>query len=237
MHTKCRIYLDELLHTDKELILPRMQSHYLQKVMRCKLDDHIAIFNERDGQWLAVIIRAERDKVEILLRELTRPPQSEHKLYLAYSPVKQHCTEIVMQATELGVSNIIPILTERTIVRRINHEKLVANIIEAAEQSERLSLPTIHSLLSLKELLETKPFAGNLLFCKERANAINPSLLSGDGHCVLIGPEGGFSNHEIELIESYSYTVPINFGSRIMRAPTAIIAALSYYQTIHGHWQ
>ena len=234
---KGRLHSNEELFAGALISLPKMQSHYLNKVKRCKIGDFISLFNNQNGEWIATIQSIGKNNVEAFLLNATRPPQAVSKLFLAYAPVKHYCTEIVMQATEMGVSDIIPVYTERSIVRSVNIEKLLLSSIEASEQSERMDVPIIHQSINLNELLRSKPFAGDLLFCKERASVNEPHLLNGDGHCILIGPEGGFSKAEMQLIESYQFTKAVNFGSRIMRAPTAIVAALSYYQTIHGHWE
>lgn len=205
--------------------------------MRCKIGSMVSVFNNVCGEWLAKVGGYGKSGCELLIDEEIRPAEGMRSLFFAYAPVKQSCGQVVAQATELGVTNIVPVITERTIVRKINEEKLRQNAIEAAEQSERLQVPVIHPAMSLANFLKSEPWQGKLLFFKERGSEICSSLpLTGDGHCVLIGPEGGFTDSEVQLIESHHSSMPINLGRRVMKATTAAVAGLSVYQSLYGRW-
>lgn len=234
-----RLFHHGLLTSNEMVLLSKAQSHYLQKVMRCKSGDGVLVFNHVHGEWLATISDFVKNGCEVIIGVMTRPPMVMNQLYLAYAPVKQGCASVVTQATELGVTNIMPIVTERTIVRKVNQEKLVQNAIEATEQSERLQVPAIHQAVSLDEFLTSKSVEGSILFCKERASTvINGTLpLTGYGHCILVGPEGGFTPREVTMIEAHPKAMSIGLGDRIMKAPTAAIAAIAAYQALYGYWR
>ena len=172
----------------------------------------------------------------------TRPQDSVPDLWLAFAPIKKTPAEFLTQkATELGVAALLPVITERTVARRVNLERLRANALEAAEQSERLSVPQIREPQTLPQLLESWPQARRLLFCDEGRNAVTiADALANEGHHsswgVLTGPEGGFSPAERQLIRSHSAVLPVALGPRIMRADTAALAALAVWQAIRGDW-
>jgi len=233
-----RLFYQGLLGGGEVVILSKAQSHYLHNVMRCKQGFIVNLFNNTSGEWQATISNPSKNACELLIADIIKPPSEMRPLYFAYAPVKHGCAQTITQATELGVTNIIPVITERTIVRKVNPEKLLQNALDATQQCERLQPPMIHPITTLEDLLSSPPFEGHLLFCKERSDsAINALPLTGYGHCVLIGPEGGFTPREIDMIEANPKTFSIGMGERIMKAGTASIAALAVYQSLYGHWE
>lgn len=232
-----RLFLSDRIEKDSCITLSRYNSHYIQKVMRCRLGDEIFVFNDIDGEWVSSISEFSKEGCIISIKAKIKDPFKPQQLFLAYAPTKQGCSLVISQATELGVTDIIPVITDRTIVRKVNIEKLKQNAIEAAEQCERFDVPNIHDPINIKELLSLDIFKGRLLFCNERCESTNILRLSGYGHCILVGPEGGFTDREKHDIESFSRSVSISMGKRILKAGTAITASISMYHSIYGKWE
>lgn len=233
-----RIFYEGNLQPSLSVILPERQSHYLKNVMRCKEGEEISIFNH-NAEYVAVIETFLKKSCNLLLKNKVRSAEAIPKLVLACAPIKQDFSRVVMQATELGVTDIIPIITERTIVRSINKEKLFWSAIEATEQCERMRPPLIHNPMFLEAFLAEKNWQGKILFCNERAD-IKPYKalpLTGENHCILIGPEGGFTSNEITLISNHPDAIIISLGKRILKASTAIIASLSMYHALYSGWK
>jgi 16S rRNA (uracil1498-N3)-methyltransferase len=242
MSLRTRIYLTtEELAPQLLQTLNEQQTYYLANVLRAKVGEKIRVFNGKNGEWEASIVELNKKHITIILIAQLKMQDTENKLHLAFSPIKNvHTSFIIQKATELGVTDIWPVICKRTIVDKVNYEKLLLTAIEAAEQSERLAIPKINPIQKLSHFIQHKSFAGNLIFCyeKEPYKNINEILLPLNHHdnCILIGPEGGFSSDEADLIKKFNYTVPVNFGKRIMKAETALIAAISSYNTILSNW-
>jgi 16S rRNA (uracil1498-N3)-methyltransferase len=233
-----RLFLSQKIESNNTITLSKYHSHYLQKVMRCRVGDSIFVFNEVDGEWKSYISEFSKSGCVISVNLKIKEPFKPKQLFLAYAPTKQGCSLVVSQATELGVTDIIPVITERTIVRKVNIEKLRQNVIEAVEQCERLDVPNVHDITDLNGLLSSCLFKGNLLFCNERCELKSTALsLSDYGHCILVGPEGGFTDREKKDIESFPRSTSISMGKRILKAGTAIVASLSMYHSIYGKWE
>lgn len=232
-----RLFLSDKIESDSYITLSRYHSHYIQKAMRCRIGDEILVFNDIDGEWASCISEFSKEGCVISIKVKVKNPFKPHQLFLAYAPTKQGCSLVISQATELGVTDIIPIITDRTIVRKVNIEKLKQNAIESAEQCERFDIPNIHNPINLKELLSLDVFKGHLLFCNERCESTNIISLSGYGHCILVGPEGGFTDREKHDIESFQRSISISMGKRILKAGTAITASISMYHSIYGKWE
>jgi len=243
-----RLYVTDDLRADICLQLSRDHGHYLANVMRKKAGDEIAIFNGRDGEWLCQIEQAERKNVTIRTINQRRTQSCPPAVTLAFAPIKSARLDFIAQkATELGATRIQPLMTRRTIVNRVKTERLDANAIEAAEQSERLDIPTIGEPQKLEQYLATLADDAPILFCDETLpeNSIAQSLLqmqeaktnaADHGWAILIGPEGGFDPTETALIKKRTGTVAVNLGPRILRADTAALSALSIWQAIIGDW-
>jgi 16S rRNA (uracil1498-N3)-methyltransferase len=240
--SKIRLFVDAPLAEGAAVALEADNVHYLRAVMRQREGDRFYVFNGRDGEWVASLSALAKKKGEAVVEAFVRPQTSVPDLWLAFSPIKGARLDFVVQkATELGVAALLPVLTERTVVRNVNVARLRANAVEAAEQCECLTVPEIHEPQSLRNLLGAWPGERGLIYCDEGGD--RPALetlggLAGQGSAwgVLTGPEGGFSDAERQLILGQSRAVPISLGPRIMRADTAAVAALSLFQATLGDW-
>ena len=239
---KLRLYVDLPLAAGEKIAATRAQAHYLLHVMRARGGAALRVFNGHDGEWVARI--AEAGKGSCALQCETRiAPQSEvPDLWLAFAPVKKIPADYVAQkATELGVRVLQPVITSRTVARRVNVERLRANAIEASEQSGRLCVPEAREPAQLEALLENWPRERRLVFCDEGGEAVSiAEALAKETRTgswgVLTGPEGGFDAAERIAIRKAPFVIPVTLGPRIMRADTAALAALAVWQAILGDW-
>lgn len=231
-----RLYVSEQLGNTETLTLGRDQSHYLVNVMRIAADTSILLFNGRDGEWQGTITKANKKAVEISLTKQARPQISEPDVWLCFAPLKKDRTDFVIEkATELGIARIQPVITERTQTTRVNVDRLAATAREAAEQSERLSVPSVEQPVTLSELLESWPTDRPLIHLDETgtgAPLAKVMMSNSDGIGFLIGPEGGFDPDEIKTLNNHTATVAADLGPRILRAETACVAALGVRQSI-----
>lgn len=235
---KLRLFVEQPLGDHAQIGLTTPQAHYLLHVMRARPGDRVSLFNGRDGEWLASIAEATRRACMLSCERQIKLQTNDDDLWLAFAPIKKTPADYVTQkATELGVSVLQPVITRRTIVHRINTDRMRANAIEAAEQSGRLTVPEIRRGLDLGRLLKEWPRERNLLFCDEGGA---PPILEAlrnrvDGPwAVLTGPEGGFGEEERDAIRALASTVPVSLGARILRADTAALAALAIWQAQCG---
>ena len=223
-----RIFIDAPITFGAELTPTEAQAHYLAHVLRLIPGDTIAIFNGQHGEWLARIGALRRGRATLIADRERRPQRPTHPLTLAFAPLKRDATDLLIrQATELGVTHLIPVTTTRTNTARLNEDRLAAITREAAEQCERLDLPTIAPLTDLPTLLATWPPAQPLAAALERSR---PILSTAAPRALLIGPEGGFASPETETLRSTPFIVPIHLGPLILRAETAAIAGLALLQ-------
>jgi 16S rRNA (uracil1498-N3)-methyltransferase len=202
----------------------------------------VLLFNGRDGEWRAHLAEVTRRDCALVCEEQMQAQSEVPDLWLAFAPIKRTPADYVAQkATELGARVLQPVITRRTIARRVNLDRLRANAVEAAEQSGRLSVPEVREPLELEQLLKSWPSERQLLFCDERgeAPAIADALQEGRGGAwgVLTGPEGGFDPQEHALLRACSFVLPVTLGPRIMRADTAVLAALAVWQSLCGDWR
>ena len=209
--------------TDK---LDKSQSHYVSKVMRLKEKEVFSLFNS-SGEWEAKIANINKSIVEFNVTKQLRQKENTIDLWLAFSPIKSNYFNFMIQkATELGVTKFLPIIFERTIVRKINKERLEKVIIEAAEQSNRITVPSIEEPQKLKSFLNNDM---DLIFTD--LNTTNTKIdikkLTTKPTCVIIGQEGDFSEEEREEILKFSGVQPIKINENILRSETAVISALS----------
>jgi len=238
---KTRLYVTGDLGTNMAMALDEGQTHYLLHVLRAKAGNRVLLFNGRDGEWLAEIVEAGKRGVTVTCLKQTKPQAGGPDIWLAFAPVKKTPSDyLVQKAAELGVSVLIPVFTRRTIVARINQERMAANAIEAAEQSARLSVPQIRDSVSLEKLLASWPPERRLLFCDEGGDAkamTQAARESRGGPCaILTGPEGGFDPIEREMLRAQAFVAPVTLGPRILRADTAALAALAVWQSVSGDW-
>ena len=235
---KIRLYVEYDLVADEMISIGGSQVHYLRNVLRLTTGDRVALFNGRNGEWLARIDEIGKQQILLKLIEQSRQQIPEADIWLLFSPVKRTSNSyLVQKATELGVTALLPITTQRTAVDRVNLDRLGVTAIEAAEQCRRLTVPAIRSVLSLDEILASWPPDRFLLFCDE-AGASSPKTALAKGKTgpwgILIGPEGGFDPKEREMLRRQSFVIPMCLGPRILRTETAAVAALSIWQVLAG---
>jgi 16S rRNA (uracil1498-N3)-methyltransferase len=240
-----RLYLDTPLAAGTLIELERDHTNYLLTVLRMKAGESLVVFNGRDGAWLTRI--ADDHRKGATLEAVVQVAHQTHKpdLWFGFAPLKTARLDYVVQkATEMGAGEIQPVITRFTQVSRLKLDKLTANVIEAAEQCEVLSVPTVTPEVEIGALIANwRQTHGlrRLIFCDESAPSHSPSRqleeLEGLPLGILVGPEGGFSDEERALLLKQDFVVPISLGPRILRADTAAVAALAVVQAIIGDWR
>ncbi|MEZ5930630.1 MAG: 16S rRNA (uracil(1498)-N(3))-methyltransferase [Alphaproteobacteria bacterium] len=209
--------------------LDRSKAHYLLDVMRLKVGDQVRLFNGQDGEWLAGIAEAGRRSCRLTVGERLRPPEEETGPTLLFAPIKKARMEMLVEkATELGVGRLMPVRTRRSIVDKVNTERLNTIAIEAAEQCERLTVPEISELQTLDRVLDGWPDDAPLYVADESGNGhpVLKALQPGRSAAFLIGPEGGFDPAELERLGEHPAVVKVDLGPRILRAETAGMVVL-----------
>lgn len=227
-HTKYpRIYVPEISVKDETATLNGNHAHYLKSVLRLGPDDSLRVFNENDGEWIATIENLSKKDGTASLKEQTRTPlKIPPAVHLLFPPLKKHRLDFLIEkAVELGVTDLHPIVSARTQIRKINAERIQAQIIEAAEQCERLDIPVLHKLSDMDKKIATWTHTPTIICALERENDIQTA---STGHnAFLIGPEGGFDDRERTLLLSSSTIQAVSLGTRILRAETAALYCLS----------
>jgi len=240
-YPRTRLFTEQNLAADLMLTLEDKQAHYLSQVLRLCEGDAIAFFNGRDGEWQGVIESSGKKAVTLSIQKQLRPQHHAPDLWLLAAPLKNSKTEwVIEKATELGIAKFCPVTTQFTVVDRIKEERLMSIAIEASEQCERLDVPTISPLTPLVKILADWSVNRQLIYgdesgVGENVKDILPGLAHGS-YALLIGPEGGFSATELELLRSLPYVTGMCMGPRVMRADTAAIAALTLLQAACGDW-
>ena len=222
-----RLFFPKSLSINLKDKLDKSQSHYVSKVMRIKENEVFSLFNS-SGEWEAKIISISKSSVEFNITKQLRQKENLKELWLAFSPIKSNYFNFMIQkATELGVTKFLPIIFDRTVVRKINKERLEKVIIEAAEQSNRINIPSIEEPKSLKKFLDDKKM--DLIFTdlNSKINKLDLKKLTNNPSCIIVGPEGDFSETEREEILSYNGVQAIKINENILRSETAVISALS----------
>lgn len=233
---RTRLYVAAELDKGMAVPLDEAQAHYLVHVMRARAGEWVRLFNGRDGEWIARIETVSKRGVILKAVAKTVLQKEVPDIWLAFAPVKKTPADYLAQkATELGAAKLQPVFTRRTIVTRVNEERLLANAIEAAEQSGRLSIPEIAAPLPLEKLLANWPMKRRLYFCDEGGEARPLAEVVQNGPAaILTGPEGGFDPVEREMLRKLPFVVPVTLGPRILRADTAALAALAIWQSVAG---
>lgn len=231
-----RLFVSADLSPASSFPLDEKQSHYLKHVMRQNDGDEILVFNGRDGEWQATLSITKKNVV-VTTQKQTRQQINEGQLTLLFAPIKRgHGDMTIEKASELGASALYPIITERTVVSRVPTDRYEAIAIEAAEQCERLSVPKIHAAQKLDVLLANWNPNKHILLCAETGDAtpIASALASMNmpALAVMVGPEGGFSEKEFQVLRALPFITPVTLGPRILRADTAAISALSIIQAL-----
>ncbi|MGI9434995.1 MAG: 16S rRNA (uracil(1498)-N(3))-methyltransferase [Geminicoccaceae bacterium] len=227
---KARLFLQGGLAAGNLIALDPKQVHYLLDVMRCRVGDKVLLFNGVDGEWLAVITKAERRRCELTVAEQTRPQTEESGPTLLFAPIKRSKLELLVEkATELGVGTLMPIQTRRSIVDKTKPARLAAITLEAAEQCGRLSLPDIRDMQTLEQVLNDWPDDHPLYVADETGGGqpLLQVLEPAQPAAFLIGPEGGFDPAELAALSEHPAVVKVDLGPRILRAETAGMMALA----------
>jgi 16S rRNA (uracil1498-N3)-methyltransferase len=225
-----RLHVEATLAAGETIEATEGQAHYLGGVMRRAIGDTISLFNGRDGEWASRVASLSRGKATFAVETPTRPQTPDTDLWLMFAVLKRDTTDLVVQkATELGVSTLLPVFTERTNVGRVNLDRFRAIAIEAAEQCERLTVPVFRPARHLHDSLADWPVDRALFVALERADAqpLTPSLGPAG---LLIGPEGGFGPRDLTVLDRCRFVRPVSLGPRILRAETAAIVGLALLQ-------
>ncbi len=237
-----RLFVEDDLAPGGALTLDGPRAHYLRDVLRLGVGAEVLLFNGRDGEWRATVAATAKRSLDLGIENQTRPQIAEPDLWLCFAPVKKARIDFIAEkATELGVSALLPVITRRTNVERVNLERLRANAVEAAEQTERLSVPEVRGPVSLEQVLRSWPATRRLLIADETGGGRPILDALGDARpgpwAVLVGPEGGFAREELDRIAALPGVLPVGLGPRILRADTAAIAALACLQAAIGDWR
>ena len=222
-----RLFFSNTLSADTTDRLDKSQSHYLAKVMRIKESEVFSIFNQ-NGEWEAKVLKISKGIVEFKTVKQLRKKESSKELWLAFSPIKSNYQNFMIQkATELGATKFLPIIFDRTVVRKVNNERLEKIIIEASEQSNRLKVPEIEKAQNLKNFLNSNSM--DLIFTDLNSDnkKIDKSKLTDKPICIIIGPEGDFSEAERGEILSFKGVQSLKINENILRSETAVISAIS----------
>ena len=221
-----RLFFEKSLSLNLNSTLDKSQSHYLSKVMRINIGKSFSLFNQ-SGEWEAKVENIDKGIVEFLVIKKLRSANREKEIWLAFAPIKLNYLNLLIQkATEIGVTRFIPLLTERTIVRKLNEKRINKIIIEASEQSNRLKVPSLDKLTKLDTFLKSNQNA-NIIFGDLNTNNKKIDIKNKNPLCVLIGPEGDFSLKEREGILKLKNIIPLKINDNILRSETAAISMIS----------
>ncbi|UUL81757.1 16S rRNA (uracil(1498)-N(3))-methyltransferase [Sphingomonas qomolangmaensis] len=234
-----RLYVEQALALGARLRIDGAQAHYLAGVMRLKPDDPVLLFDDSSGEWLGLARDVRKRDLTIEITRHLRPREPVPDLWLCVAPIKKGRIDWVAEkACELGAARMVPVLTRRTIVDRLNLDRLRAHMIEAAEQCGRTALPELVEPVKLAALLAEWPPERALFFADESGGV--PAFAAMRAHAgpaaILIGPEGGFTPEEREAIRALPQAVGVALGPRILRAETAAAAALAVWMAAAGDW-
>ncbi|MGE4314023.1 MAG: 16S rRNA (uracil(1498)-N(3))-methyltransferase [Pseudobdellovibrionaceae bacterium] len=229
LHKLIRLYVEGDLSPRQSLTLSQAQSHYLGNVMRRKVGDALRLFNGRDGEYVARIESLSKKEVTVVAEDLIREqPPAPQAARLLVAPIKKARMDFLIEkAVEMGMTDFYTVLTQNTEVRTVNFDRIQAQLIEAAEQCERLDIPRVHRLLKLKETVDAWDAPEQLYAAIEHGDNVHMRE-QGDVHAVMIGPEGGFTEEEKNWLASHPKVKCISLGVRILRAETAALAALAW---------
>jgi 16S rRNA (uracil1498-N3)-methyltransferase len=222
-----RLFFSATLSTGITDKLDKSQSHYLNKVMRVKENEFFSLFNN-NGEWEAKVLSVSKNIIEFKIIKQLRKKENIKELWLAFSPIKSNYQNFMIQkATELGVTKFLPIIFDRTMVRKINKKRLEKIIVEASEQSNRINVPIIEDAQDLNSFLKNNLM--DLIFTdlNSNNNKIDKSKLTDKPACIIVGPEGDFSEAEREEILTFKGAQPIKINENILRSETAVISAIS----------
>ena len=228
-----RIYIILPLNENNSLIFREDLAHYLKNVLRVKINEKLRIFNEDDGEYIAQITNISKGEILALIIQKIREPiqkRLEQSLVLGLSLIKNdRFIEAIKMAVQLSVTKIVPVISERSSIHNLNYSRLKRCIIEAAEQCERLSIPKLSEMKQLKDFASLEDF-NNIIYANEdeKSNISMKDLIKLSGNVgLLIGPEGGFSALELDLMSRWKNSYSISLGDYVLRSETAVAAALA----------
>ena len=238
--SKTRLFIEKEISQNLMIYIKEKQHHFLKNVLRVKLNDVINVFDGITGEWRSQVISISKDKTALKIEKKIREFETQPDIWLIFAPIKLFRLNIIIQkAVELGVSKFVPCKTEFSNFDKLNYTNLELNAIEAAQQCERIDIPKIEKIINLDAIIKELPNDRAIVFCDEsdtnlpsiydevRLNLNNYSKWS-----VIIGPEGGFSNEERDLIKKQKNVLRVTLGSRILRSDTAAISSLFCIQSL-----
>ena len=238
-----RLYIPSALAAGGMMEIDAAQAHRLRHVLRLTLGAAVAAFNVRDGEFLCRVAELGRNGGSLLAERRLQAPKPEADLWLVFAPIKRLRLDwLIEKGTELGVGAFVPVMTERTQPERLNRERLLAHAIAAAEQSERLSVPDIRPLAPLAQVVAGWSAERHLIVCDETGSGRSiaeaaAEVSIGAPAALLIGPEGGFAETELDALANLPFVRRAGLGPRVLRAETAALAALAAFQAIAGDWR
>lgn len=232
-----RLFVRTPLAAGASVELDQGQANYLGNVLRLGVGGEALLFNGADGEWLARIVDVGKKRMTLLAERAERAQEQPSALWLAFAPVKRSQTDwLVEKATELGVSRLLPLITQRTVVERVRLDRLESIAIEAAEQCNRTTVPAIDAPQPLGRFLQSREPSPTLYFADEHGGEPAASAFKPGPAIILTGPEGGFTDDERSAIRAVNGAVPISLGPRILRAETAALAAAAVFMAVAGDW-
>ena len=238
--SKTRLFIEKQISQNLMIYIKEKQHHFLKNVLRIKLNDVINVFDGITGEWRSLVISVSKDKTALKIEKKIREFETQPDIWLIFAPIKLFRLNIIIQkAVELGVSKFIPCKTEFSDFDKLNYKNLELNAIEAAQQCDRLDVPKIEKIINLGTLIKELPDDRAIVFCDEsdiNLPSIYDELKSNLNNylkwSVIIGPEGGFSSEERELIKKQKNVLRVTLGSRILRSDTAAISSLFCIQSM-----
>jgi len=243
---QARLFVEQPLGEGAAVELDAERAHYLRNVLRLAEGEGVKLFNGRDGEWRATVQSLAKRGGTLQVQTRLREQEPEPDLWLVFAPIKRARIDFIAEkATELGVSALVPVFTRYTNMTRVNVERLRSIAMEAAEQTERFSVPDVHEPVTLEKLAQSWPRERRLLMADESGGGepIAAALGRLDASAkrspwaVLVGPEGGFHRDELDLLSKLDFVTAVGLGPRILRADTAALAALSCWQALAGDWE
>lgn len=233
-----RLFVPAALDAGVQVDLDASQANYLGNVMRLGVGSEVLLFDGMSGEWLARVADSGKKRMTLGVERRTREQEKVPDLWLAFAPVKRAQTDwLIEKATELGVAQLMPVTTQRTIVDRVKLERLEAIAIEAAEQCNRTTIPTIAKPVALSAFLKSRDADRRLYFADESGGEPAAKAFQPGAAIILTGPEGGFTDDERKAIRALQNTVAVSLGPRILRAETAALAAITSYMALAGDWR
>jgi 16S rRNA (uracil1498-N3)-methyltransferase len=233
-----RLFVETSLAAGARVELGAAQANYLGNVMRLKEGDRLLLFDGVSGEWCAEVAEAAKKRMVLAVVEPTKPQEAVPDLWLAFAPIKKGRVDwLVEKAVELGVARLLPVVTHRTIVDKLNLDRMRAHIVEAAEQCGRTALAAIDEPVKLVTFLKDLDPGRTLYFADETGGQAAAKAFSSGPALILIGPEGGFTPEEATAIRAAANAHAITLGPRILRAETAALAAIAAWMTAAGDWR